>query len=354
MAYTTIDDPEAYFQVKLYTGDGSTQSLTLDGDTDMQPDFLWVKDRTGDEWHNFVDSVRGVTKYIHSNATNAEAANSNRITAFNSDGFSLGNDNNTNYNTRSFVAWCWKAGTSLSNSADTNGGSIATTGSINTTSGFGIVQYEGSGANATIYHGLTKIPRMIITKNIDQTFHWSVYAFTSNTTILRLNGTDAPATESAFQSTDPTATVQSLGDHNQNNGVTDGSADTHISYMFCDVQGFQKIGKYEGNGNADGTFVFCGLRPAYIMIKRTDSTDNWIIFDNKRPADSNPCHDYLKANASAAEDTDDADLGLDFLSNGFKLRGDNAAINADGGTYVYAAFAEAPFVNSNGVPCNAR
>jgi len=351
MAYTAIDNPELYFQTKLYAGTGSTLSVTYDGEEDMSANMIWLKSRSGTTNHHIFDTVRGVNKYLQANVTNVEGSAST-MTTFGSDGFTVSSDSSVNASSSTNVAWNWKAGTSLSNSADTNGGSIATTGSINTTSGFGIVKYEGSGANATIYHGLTKIPRLIITKNIDQTFHWTVYAFTSNTTILRLNGTDTPATESAFQSTDPTATVQSLGDHNQNNGVTDGSADTHISYMFCDVQGFSKIGSYIGNGNADGPFIFCGFRPAWVMIKKTSGTDDWFILDNKRET-FNEMQKRLQPNLVDVEESIST-LKTDFVSNGIKLRSTTGQYNTSGGTYIFAAFAEAPFVNSNGVPCNAR
>jgi len=350
MAYTAIDDPTLYFNTSaVWSGDDSEHIISGIG---HQPDFTWIKGVNIATQHYIFDSVRGATKYILANGTNAEATNAQTLKSWNSDGFVLGTSDDVNGSSRTYVAWNWKAGTTLNNSADTNGGSIATTGSINTTSGFGIVKYEGSGANATIYHGLTKIPRLIITKNIDQTFHWTVYAFTSNTTILRLNGTDTPATESAFQSTDPTATVQSLGDHNQNNGVTDGSADTHISYMFCDVQGFSKIGSYIGNGNADGPFIFCGFRPAWVMIKKTSGTDDWFILDNKRET-FNEMQKRLQPNLVDVEESIST-LKTDFVSNGIKLRSTTGQYNTSGGTYIFAAFAEAPFVNSNGVPCNAR
>jgi hypothetical protein len=351
MAYTAIDDPTLYFNTSaVWSGDDSEHIISGIG---HQPDFTWIKGVNIATQHYIFDSVRGATKYIIANGTNAEATNAQTLKSWNSDGFVLGTSDDVNGSSRTYVAWNWKAGTTLNNSADTNGGSIATTGSINTTSGFGIVQYEGSGANATIYHGLTKIPRLIITKNIDQAFHWSVYNFSSNTTILRLNDTNAPATETAFQSTDPTATVQSLGDHNQNNGATDGSSDTHISYMFCDVQGFSKIGSYTGNGSADGIYIHLGFRPAWFMTKRTDSATagNWRIRDIKREP-GQPLNAPLSADSNNAEN--DGDNDWDIVSNGLKLRDTGIGENASGGTYIYMAFAEAPFVNSNGVPCNAR
>jgi|TARA_R110000796_G_scaffold199741_1_gene315879 hypothetical protein len=351
-AYTTIDDPSAFFQCTLYAGNNGTQTITHGGNSDLQANFIWGKARN-DTAHSFIiDSIRGVAQRLRSSGDEKQATVSTGITAIGSDSFAVGNDGDFNDTGINYVTWNWKAGTALDNSAGTNGGSIATTGSINTTSGFGIVKYEGSGANATIYHGLGKIPRLIMTKNIDQDFHWSVYTFDINTKILRLNGTNAPATETAFQSTHPTATVQSLGDHNQNNGATDGSSDTHISYMFCDVQGFSKIGSYTGNSNADGEFIYTGFEPAFVMTKSTASTSNWEIKDNKRLG-YNVIDTYIKANANAAEDTGVDSHAMDFLSNGFKHRGNNDEVNGTE-SYIYMAFAKSPFVTSGGVPNTAK
>ena len=345
-AYTTIDDPSAFFQCTLYAGNNGTQTITHGGNSDLQANFIWGKARN-DTAHSFIiDSIRGVAQRLRSSGDEKQATVSTGITAIGSDSFAVGNDGDFNDTGINYVTWNWKAGTALDNSAGTNGGSIATTGSINTTSGFGIIKYVGTGSNATIYHGLGKIPRMIITKNIDQTFHWSVYTFHSNTKILRLNGTNAEATETAFQSTDPTTTIQSLGNHNQNNG----NGDTHISYMFCDVPGYQKIGLYTGNGNADGTFVYTGFKPAFVMIKASAAVKNWEMFDNKREG-FNQSNDTIYANAADAEG---AAGRCNLLSNGFKLTTASTHLNTDGGVFVYMAFAESPFVNSKGVPTNAR
>ena len=354
MAYTEIDDPTAYFQTTLYSGTGSQQSITNGGNSDLQPDWLWIKERDGTSNHQLMDSVRGFHLRVESNTDTLEVdagqagATNQNVTSFDSDGFGVKNGGAVNESGKTYVAWQWKAGTALNNSAGANGGSIATTGSISSTSGFGIVKYVGTGSNATIYHGLGKIPRMIITKNIDQSFHWSVYTFNSNTKILRLNGTNAEATETAFQSTHPTTTIQSLGDHNQNNG----SGDTHISYMFCDVPGYQKIGSYTGNGNADGPFCFTGFKPAFVLGKRTDSAGGWWILDSKRPG-FNLTDEYLLADSNQAE-ADDGSFASDFLSNGWKARATNGNFNASGGTYIYIACASNPFVTSTGIPATAR
>ena len=353
MSYTDIDKSSDFFETLLSTGDGGSQTFT---GLDFQPDWVWSK-RRQTHVHQLYDSVRtaGSGKALQSDATAAEGGDGGTygyLSSFTSDGFAstAGSSNNNYFNASggTYVFWNWKAGTALNNSAGANGGSIATTGSISSTSGFGIVKYVGTGSNATIYHGLGKIPRMIITKNIDQSFHWSVYTFNSNTKILRLNGTNGEATETAFQSTHPTTTIQSLGDHNQNNG----SGDTHISYMFCDVPGYQKIGSYTGNGNADGPFCFTGFKPAFVLGKRTDSAGGWWILDSKRPG-FNLTDEYLLADSNQAE-ADDGSFASDFLSNGWKARATNGNFNASGGTYIYIACASNPFVTSTGIPATAR
>jgi hypothetical protein len=352
MAYTEIDDPTAYFQTTLYSGTGSQQSITNGGNSDLQPDWLWIKERDGTSSHQIMDAVRLYYNRIESNNDSAQldagqtGATNQNVTSFDSDGFGVKNGGAVNESGKTYVAWQWKAGTALNNSAGANGGSIATTGSISSTSGFGIVKYVGTGSNATIYHGLGKIPRMIITKNIDQTFHWSVYTFHSNTKILRLNGNNAEATETAFQSTDPTTTIQSLGNHNQNNG----SGDTHISYMFCDVPGYQKIGSYTGNGNANGTFIYLGFKPAFIIIKKTNAAEDWELFDNKRLG-YNVDNNNVVPNTTSAEATSDR---LDIVSNGFKFRTAAGSVNASGDSFIYMACASNPFTTSTGVPATAR
>ena len=350
MAYTDIDKPSDYFETLVSTGDGGSKTFT---GLDFQPDWVWSK-RRQTHVHQLYDSVRtaGSGKALQSDSDAAEGGDGGTygyLSSFTSNGFAstAGSSNNNYFNTSggTYVFWNWKAGTALNNSAGANGGSIATTGSISSTSGFGIVKYVGTGSNATIYHGLGKIPRMIITKNIDQTFHWSVYTFHSNTKILRLNGTNAEATESAFQSTDPTSTIQSLGTHNQNNG----SGDTHISYMFCDVPGYQKIGSYTGNGNADGNFIYLGFKPAFILLKGTANTENWSMYDNKRTG-FNVDNNVLYPNTNSAEGTSD---DIDLLSNGFKIRRQTGLLN-DTQNYIYIACASNPFVTSTGVPATAR
>jgi len=335
-AYTTIDDPEAYFQVKTYTGDGVAigsggQSLTLDGDTDLSPNMIWFKERNATSNHAIFDTVRGVTKYLIPDGTYAEATDTETLTAFNSDGFTVGSASAENRDGNLFVAWCWKE------SAD---------------AGFDIVSYTGNGSTRTISHSLSAVPELMIFKDRDAAKSWVVYHHKNTsapeTEYLLLEGTGA-TTDSAvyFNDTAPTSSVFTVSTGTDANA----SGDDFIAYLFAEKQGFSKFGSYTGNANADGPFVYTGFRPAWLMVKRTDTTNDWVIHDNKRNT-FNGMTNNLKANLSDAEATTGA--FYDFTSNGFKCRNTDYSMNASGGTYIYMAFAEAPFVNSNGVPCNAR
>jgi len=350
MAYTTIDNPELYFQTKLWTGTGSSNALTLDGDEDMQPDFVWIKCRSVGEAHRLYDPVRGATKQLVTSDTSAESTDATGLTAFDSDGFTVSTGNPVNASARTYVAWCWKAGTAFSNDASaTSVGSIDSDGSINQDAGFSICSYTGTGSAGTIKHGLNSTPSTIILKNrIGGSLFWYMYHKSlGNNTELYLNATDAaPASTSAWNTTSPTSSVFSVGSHAGTNGSSEGT----IAYCFLDVQGYSKFGSYTGNGSTtSGIFIHTGFKPAFYMSKRTDSTDDWNLHDNKRPA-YNPANIFLEPNTQDTEGT----RTIDFLSNGIKHYTSNAGYNASGATYIYMAFAEAPFVNSNGVPNNAR
>ena len=344
MAYTTINDPGSYFNTKLYTGTGSSNAQTGVG---FQPDFTWIKNRDAADFHVLTDAVRGVTDYLVSDATDAETTNAESLTGFDSDGFTVGTMNEVNTNTEAFVAWNWKA--NGAGSANTDGSISTTATSANTTSGVSIVTYTGSGSAGTLGHGIGIVPKTFVVKRLDSTSAWSMYwkALGSDKYIY-MSDTNAVATDATsefWNDTDPTSTVFSVGDAD----YTNGSSQTYVAYLFADVQGFSKFDSYTGNGDADGAFVYTGFRPAFVLIKRTDSTSDWLMYDNKREG-YNPDNDYLRPNTTA----DEAGGGIDIVSNGFKVRTNNATWNADGGTYVYCAFAEAPLVNSNGVPTNAR
>ena len=355
MAYTTIDDPSAHFQTLLYTGDGtSSQAQTNTGNSDLQPDWVWIKKRASGtaRAHQLYDSSRGVTKLLHSNSDGAESTQSAGLTAFGSDGFTVGDDDGIGANTATYVAWQWKANggttTSFNESGNNPGGTIQT----NTTAGFSIITTTGTGATGTIAHGLGAVPHWWISKQRSNAENWAVYHVSNTsapeTEILTLNTTDATADNAnAYNDTAPTST--NLTVHTKNEVNTDGR--TYVHYVFAPIQGYSKFGSYTGNGNADGPFVYTGFKPAWLIIKRTSSSGDWLLWDNKRDT-SNVTDAVLKPNSNAAENT--GYWYIDFLSNGFKIRATDAEINQSGGTLIYMAFAEHPFVSSKGVPVTAR
>ena len=348
MAYTEIDDPSAYFQCMLYTGTRANLNVTFDGNSDMSPNLVWVKDRTNTNNQIMFDSVRGINKAILPNAANAETTYTDSVTAFNSDGFTLGDDDEgqCNVDGNACASWNWKANGAGSANTD---GSISSTVSANTTSGFSIVKWSGTAGNATIGHGLGAVPKMIIIKNLSDAYYWVVYhQATGNTAYTRLNTEDASSSSlNMFQNTTPTSSVFSLTSQGYVNG---GGGNQMIAYCFAEKQGYSKFSSYKGNGNADGTFVYTGMRPAFVMIKRSDVADSWCVFDNKRLG-YNVNNNTLFANQTATENTE---ASIDFLSNGFKIRGTQTRLNTSGGTYIFMVFAEESFVSSTGVPATAR
>ena len=351
MAYTDIDDPEAYFQVKIYTGTGSSQAQTFDGDTDMQPDMVWIKQRSGVEQHVIFDSVRGVQKYITPNTTAAEGDTATTLTAFGSDGFTEGGHAITGGSSSTYASWNWKAGTSFTNDASATGiGSIDSAGSVNQDAGFSIVSWTGDGnTSGTIKHGLSTAPAMIISKNRDGAENWFCYHKSLGATkYIRLNITNAAGSAtSIWNDTEPTTSVFTVG----NDTSVNSNNVKYIAYCFSEKKGYSKFSKYIGNGNVDGTFVYTGFKPSFVMVKNTSAAENWIIFDNKRPG-RNLTDALLKPSLSNAEST--SGVKFDLLSNGFKARVSDAEGNSSGGNFIYMAFAENPFVTSTGVPATAR
>ena len=347
MAYTTIDDPGEYFNTKLYTGNGSAgHAITGVG---FQPDWIWIKDRGATNWHSVRDSVRGTSKQLFTNETNAEETAA-YVTAFGSNGFTLGTNNtDVNASNHTYASWNWKAGTSFSNSAGANGANLASTGSVSTTAGFSIVSFTGNrDETRTVFHKLNAVPKMIIFKNRASTNGWTIYNETiGNAKKLTLNNTSAAGNCTAcFASTTPTSAVFTVGD----DGDTNGGGEAMIAYCFADVQGYSKFGSYIGNGNVSGTFCYLGFKPAWIMFKQTNTTSNWTIYDTTRDT-FNVMEDKIHPNTSGAE----SDFtGLDSLSNGFKFRTTEGTFNASGGSFIYMAFAKNPFVTSTGVPATAR
>lgn len=323
-----------YFNVALYTGNGSTNNITGVG---FQPDFVWLKDRTTAFNNYLYDAVRGTTKALQSNSTNAEETRTG-LTAFGSDGFTLGSQGGDNQSGDSFVAWNWKAGgTGVTNTA----GSITSTVSANTTAGFSIVTYTGNGTNgATVGHGLGVAPSLIFIKNRGAVASWLVYsASIGASNFLVLNTTDASAASALpFNNTAPTSSVFSLG----TSGGTNTNTGTYVAYCFAAVAGYSAFGSYTGNGSADGPFVYLGFRPRWLLIKSASvSPTDWLIYDTSRNT-YNVMNSFLQPNTSSAEGT----YALpDALSNGFKIR--NTGANGSGETVIYAAFAEYPFQFAN-------
>jgi len=350
MAYTTIDKPSDYFETKLWSGN-ATDDRAISG-LDFAPNWVWIKNRTDSNSHAIFDTVRGATKYIESDTTDAEATGATFLKSFTSDGYTLGTAGRVNSSGNNYVGWNWKAGTSFTNDASATGiGTIDSTGSVSDASGFSIVSYTGTGSAGTIKHGLSTVPHMIIQKNLTSGTHaWNVYHknLTSAGYNLNLNDTYAEFTSATtWNSTAPTSSVFSVGtDTNANE-----SGSGHIAYCFAEKQGYSKFGSYTGNGNADGTFVYTGFKPAFVLIKVTSTTNDWEIHDNKRGS-SNVINAILQPNLSDAESTSGREI--DFLSNGFKLRNSNSQNNLSGGTFIYMCFASNPFTTSSGVPTTAR
>ena len=355
MAYTTIDDGSAYFHAQLFTGNDATdRAITNDANAgDFKPDLLWLKNRDSASTQMVFDSSRltssEATLSLRANATNAEADKVDVFGGFETDGFTVdGSDSDTNSNGHKFVAWQWKAngGTTASNTA----GDITTTVQANTTAGFSIFTYTGTGTDGdTIGHGLGAVPNWIWIKARsianDQTIYHSANTSAPETEFLAMQGTDATSDSSTrWSDTAPTSTLITLG----NNAGVNGNTYTYVGYAFAEKQGYSKFGKYTGNNDADGTFVYTGFKPAWLMVKRSSAVQGWLIWDSKR-ASVNTASAPLTANETSSEDTPDADL----LSNGFKLRTADTSNNA-ASTYIYMAFAEHPFVSSEGVPTTAR
>ena len=348
MAYTTIDKPTDYFNTITYTGDGTT-SHAITG-VGFQPDWVWIKNRIDAENHSKYDVVRGANKVLYSNGNNAENTETNGLASFDSDGFTVGNNDSVNSNTDSHVAWNWLAGGSASSNSN---GDITSSVSANTTAGFSIVSYTGNGsAGATVGHGLGSAPAVMIFKIRNTADNWRVYHQGIDATApedyhVQFNSTGARIDNAGFfNDTAPTSSVFTLG---SDSGIN-GSSNTYISYCFAEKKGYSKFGSYVGNSNVDGPFIYLGFKPAFVLAKVSSDTNDWFIFDNKRST-FNAVDDSLFPNKNDAESTSHV---IDFLSNGFKIRDSDGTVNSTGNTYIYMAFAESPFVTSTGIPTTAR
>jgi len=350
MAYSTITKPSLYFNTKLYTGDGSTSnSITGVG---FQPDWIWIKKRNSTASHRLLDSIRGVQKHLASDNTDAEVTQ-NSVMSFDTDGFTVGDSAGTNGSSDTFASWNWLASGSTASNSD---GSITSTVSANTTAGFSIVTFaSGASGDATVGHGLGVAPNVIIAKARNgNSFNWSVYHSSASTTnnnkkYLRFNTTDALVTSGSniWGASLPTSSVFGI-----TNGQVVEASKNCVAYCFAEKTGYSKFGSYTGNGNADfGPFIYTGFKPAFVIIKKSSGSEDWLMFDNKRDTD-NVVKEYLLTNTSGTANT--GTEWLDFLSNGFKARVNSGGNNTSGQTYIYIAFAEAPLVGTNNIPCTAR
>ena len=345
MAYSSITKPGLHFNPKAYTGNAGTQSITGIG---FRPDLTWIKRLNTTGGNMWTDVVRGVTKTIISNETSVEQTFANGLTSFDSDGFSLGSEGGFN-SSNTFTSFSWKAANSQG-SSNTDGSINTTYTSVNTTAGFSISTYEGTGSAATVGHGLGVTPAMVLVKNIDATQNWLMYhQGMPATKYLRLNLTSASGTSAGpWNNTAPTSSVFSIGA----DGAVTGNGQTHVAYCFAEKRGYSKFGVYKGNGNANGSFIFLGFKPAFVMVKSTNTTTEWHVSDSSRRPE-NPNNSYISASSSAAENTSNP---TDFLSNGFKIRTSNNGWNKSGDTFIYWAFAEEPLVANvgQGVPATAK
>ena len=367
MAYSTIKDPSAHFQTVLWTGNNAdTHAITNDGNSDLQPDWVWIKRRDYDNQPVLHDSSRGVTKFISTDRTDAEGTISptTKFQSFDSNGFTTGSVSGAyNASGEPFVAWQWKAngGTTTSVSASGTGSGCvnACTHQANTTAGFSIITYTGrddqlnNGQESKLTHGLGVAPKVFICKRRDSADDW-FYMGGDQASVrqgwyngfLSLNDTDAVNGNHYVSNTQPDSTYIYLGNEKVNI-----ASEAYIGYAFAEIQGYSKFGKYTGNGQTSGPFVHTGFKPAFVLLKRTNTTSNWIIMDNKRDT-FNEMETRLFPNLPNAEQSQSS-YGLDFLSNGFKLRDTVSQSNGSGSTYIYMAFAESPFV-AGGIPTNAK
>ena len=323
MAFTDIDKPSDYFNTKLYTGTGSSLANTGVG---FQPDLTWIKGRSGATEHVLTDSVRGVTKELSSNDNGAEETVAQGLTAFGSDGFTVGTDGSYNTSSATYVSWNWKIESGI----------------------FDIQTWTGNGSNRTIAHNLGVAPEFYLVKEIVGSANdWTVY-YGDPTDFLILNESNATSDSATrWNDTAPTASVFSLGTATGGNR----NSSTYIGYFFASKQGVSKIGSYVGNGSTDGTFVYTGFKPAFFILKRTDSAAGWYMIDNKRGNNFNVIDKYLQPSTGSSEQTT---TFADFVSNGVKLKTSADDLNVSGGNFIYMAFAESPFVTSTGIPTTAR
>jgi len=339
--------PSDFYNTKLYTGTGVSNAITGVG---FQPDFTWIKNRDAADNHILTDAATGATKYMSSNITTALTTNAESLKSFDSDGFTVGTYGDVNTNTEDYVSWNWKAGTTTGLS----GGTITPSAySINTTSGFGVYAYTGTGSNATIAHGLGVAPTFMMVKRLNSTDSWRVYhSGIGPTKYMTLNSTAAETTEATiWNSTAPDATVFSIG----TDSSTNTSTNTYIAYVFAPIKGFSAFNMYQGQADANGPFCYTGFRPAMVIFKKSGSGSaaNWQLA-NTQMSSAGGANVINRQMLPDTADTPQTENSVDLLSTGFKIRNGAAHMNQNLQPFIYAAFAEFPTVSSNDVPTVAR
>ena len=345
MAYTTIDDPTLYFNTVLYAGTGSEQTVS---GVNFSPGLTWLKSRSNGQPNVLSDSVRGGNKQLYSADTQAETTYGQYLKSFNSDGFVLGTDSGINQSSQTFVSWNWKAGGSASNNTD---GNKTISLSVNTTAGFSVGTYAGTGQDSTIGHGLGAVPDWLMIKNRSSgSRKWQLWhnGLTGTNKYLAIDRSDAELTDSA--SWDNTAHSNTVW-NTYGSGEANQNGENFVCYAWTSIQGFSKFGSYTGNANANGPFIYTGFKPAWIMTKQINGGSSWIVHDNKRDP-INAVTEYFTVEENDAAGT--LANSFDLCSNGFKVRTSNGDRNSSGDSFAYWAFAESPLVNSEGIPNNAR
>ncbi len=347
MAYSTINKSTEHFNTKLYTGNNSTNAITGVG---FQPDLVWIKERSSTSSHRLMDAVRGVGKGLSSDSTAVEESLAALLTSFDSNGFTVGNDNGVNENSQTYASWNWKAGNSAGSS--NTDGSITSTVTANTTAGFSIVKYVGDGGmTTTVGHGLGVVPQVILIKNLETATNWVMYHHSlGNTGQMYLDTSNSFTTDAdTFKNTTPSSTVWTMS----NSSKTNQGSRNHIAYCFAEKTGYSKFGSYTGNASAEGPFVYTGFKPTWLLIKATHSTtaESWLLLDTVRQP-FNVNNRRLRPDTSSTEDTPTAN-NVDLLSNGFKIRSTDSRLNGNGHELVYLAFGQS-LVGSNNIPCTAR
>ena len=354
MAYTTISKSSLHFTPELYVGTGSSRTIST---LNFQPDWVWIKNRGTNDRHSLFDAVRAAPNMLTSNANEAQSAQPSELTAFNANGFTVNNATSVNGSSANYVSWNWKAGTTSGIATDGNTTITPTGYSFNQTSGFSIIGYTGNGVDgAYLPHGLGKTPKVMIVKRlVDTGWDWYIYhASMGNQKYIQLNTTNGiSSTNGMWYSYTPTSVNMRMS----NDAQIGASGKNYIMYCFAEIQGFSKFSQYVGNGNADGTFVYTGFKPAWVMIKSRGSGQGWCMKTAKanNVVNGNVNNNFLQANNTNVENTStDSSFGIDMVSNGFKLRNTDGIMNTNGENYIYMAFAEEPLISTNGIPATAR